>query len=199
MILKSGVWIVSGIIFLINLFIIYKKKKSIIAEYILWHFVVTIIISSIFLPMPVQTKLIQEKAYLEKTQTWLLFRDIREIMHYITKNRWSILMQYLREYALVSVSIGCAFSFSMRLSCKSMIKWFAGCLMFSVGLQFIKWLVCFVLNAQYLSVTIDDVIYIFVGCIFGCCIVKIIRRIYRNVECKSDLEKVIKSFLLKNY
>lgn len=48
MILKSGVWIVSGIIFLINLFIIYKKKKSIIAEYILWHFVVTIIISSIF-------------------------------------------------------------------------------------------------------------------------------------------------------
>lgn len=149
--------------------------------------------------MPVQTKLIQEKAYLEKTQTWLLFRDIREIMHYITKNRWSILMQYLREYALVSVSIGCAFSFSMRLSCKSMIKWFAGCLMFSVGLQFIKWLVCFVLNAQYLSVTIDDVIYIFVGCIFGCCIVKIIRRIYRNVECKSDLEKVIKSFLLKNY
>lgn len=198
MILKTGVWIVSGMLFLINLFILYKKRKSIIIEYILWHFVMTMIISSVFFPMPFQSKLIQEKAYMEKTQTLLLFRDIREIMYY-TENKWSILIQYLKEYALISVSIGCAFSFSMRLSCKSMIKWFLGCLLFSTGLQLIKWLVCYVINAKYLSVTVDDVLYILFGCIIGCCFVKIIRCIYRNVECKNSIEKAIKNLLLKNY
>ena len=198
MILELGIWIVSGIIFFINLLILNRRKKHIIVDYILWHITVTIIVISVFFPMPYQKELIQEKAYIVKTQTLVLFKDIKEIVFHVTENKWAIIKQYLREYALVSVSIGCTFSFSLRLSCKNKIRWLAGCALFSVGIQFVKLFVCLILNAQYLSVTIDDIVYIFVGCFGGYCFVELIRCFCKNIEGKSAIEKTIITLLIKN-
>jgi len=197
-ILESGAWLVSGILFFINLFILNRKNKSIVAQYVLWHITITTIIISVFFPIPYQKELIEDKAYIEKTQTFVLFRDIREIISHVTEDKWGILRQYLKEYALVSISIGCAFSFSLRLTCENKIRWLEGCILFSIGMQLLKFIICRMLHAQYLSITIDDVVYIILGCLIGSLAVKFMRFLCVDMKTKNSLEKIIVDLLLKN-
>jgi len=202
MLLKSFIILCFVIVFIVSIIFLKIKKCSLhfSLNLIIWEISISYIIATVFFPFPFQKQVIEEKLYEQCEQSFTLFKNEIEIIssEINIDDKIEILISYFFSKIISQIYVGLVYGIAVAITMNCKNKRILLCILFSSMLQLIKLMICFLIKANYMIITIDNIIYILCGCLLGMLLIKVIRWLVVDVDYRSSFFCIIKDYILLN-
>lgn len=188
-------------ILLVLFYIKVIRKRAAASSFQLLLFGCTMILYLMYtyFPMPYQKSLIADSVYFYQDFSMVPFESYR--MLYLQPDssveKAQVLQLIIREEALIPIAVAIPVGFCIRLGNKKG-KAALLFLLFAVLNELLKWLTCTIVGANYLFVSLDGIIYSFIGCCLGWLFLSLLRIIIKKAEFSSQVVNELKQFVLKH-
>lgn len=198
---KEFALLVSFLIFIPALIVFVIRKKSLeeIINYIFIHITITIVIAESIFPLIVQRAIIADEVYIKEKQTIEFFTELKTILSLEVTN--SEMCYFLKLHIITVIlplfTMGILVGLVLKLQIKSVKKFIIASFVVMMLIQMLKLIVCVITRANYIQVTSEDGLYIFIGCLCGAGLLKLIQNLIKNIDYKSRFFSALKNTLLR--
>ena len=199
---KKFALVLSIIIFIIIFIVlqIKQKQKEEIINYVFIHFMITIVVAESFFPLIIQRAIVESEVYIEKIHTLEFFTELKLIfsLEATRAQLYRILKLHIVTVILPLFTIGLLAGFVIRMQFTSRIRFVFASLCFVIFVQMGKLIICLVTGANYIQVTPEETLYLFISCLLGGFLLAVTRYIIKNNKYKSGFFISLKRTLFRN-
>lgn len=188
------VYVVSAAVLVLGLIVLLIRQKgtSALIRFVLFELAVTVAAALLFFPLIYNPNILTQLSSFQRIQSLLPFQEVFAIptglaaqlpMDYTIH----LYKSYIGRSVLPVFVSGCALGLCIRLSATKWKSFFAASAITCVGVELLKLLVCALLGSWYLTITPEDALYLFLGCLFGAFVVFLLRKLLFSVSYNSKL------------